>query len=857
MDYKLYKSVFCNKYISDLIFKNVYILNDQYGGKRKSFTRCVNYEQASLEWILKNEKYELLYDKIKSNYRFSENDEGFSFVWIKKLVQLFTSDKENNNIILLQKFYNNNLDTLKRVKLVHCSTNFMDISLLEFSIHTQSIDFLKLVYEDYKTQSISTKSENENIGLLDLSLKLGNLDIIKFVHREMGINLKNKIMALHFSMLSENRSDVVYYLLDEIKYKPPTEKEYPIETILDKFFLNLMKLEFDLFNRLHKLGSPLFFNRANLNSLCFYFNNIFELEENKKPFNQFLNFFQNCILLSTILSNSRPTTKRNSLLLKKIRHLIKYNNNNNNNNNNNKNDEDEDEKNNIYTLEQDEYITMEENENDNDKENEKKDTGKNGNWFSNLLKSKSKSTTTKTTTTNTSNTTTTILEKPEKEETNNDKFSDINYDNFNFEREINRIYLFDYLEVEKENFMSIDSYMLMVLEFKRKYQERVVFDDASFLNSGCSYESLFVVSIVNADYKLLKFDSSDILQKDQHLKELKQGISSIFYKRRLVSEAFSLASKDIEKQIKYIDFLYKKKLCSEDTISALIDKIVLSKYFNVSQHSEPLINVIKKYYFQTKKSSAAVFVHNRELFIYYNKKYFGLFDWTSEIIAKWVVKNDDIELIEYLHINRISNLNLAIDFCQTLKTAEYLVKLGYTFSRKSLETISSLDNSDETFSIFQLAFKSLIDTKIISSVDDEEPTNGKQKIEDLIPISFVSKNYRCLKFLEENVLLGILHPSKVNILFSSPKRINLLTIEKLLPFFNSLYDINNVLDTFNYDIIDSFLNEYKSNHDNKNQTKYNLEIKKTNYVKIMKLHKSFKIRSLIEENINNNYLSVN
>ncbi|EAL64691.1 hypothetical protein DDB_G0285707 [Dictyostelium discoideum AX4] len=865
-NYKLYKSVFGNKYLSNVIFKNVYKLNDQYYGQKESFTRCVNYEQASLEWILKNQKYELLYDKIKSNYKFSENDEGFSFVWIKKLVQLLTSEteKENNNFILLQKFYKNNLDTLKKVKLFHSSTNFICIGLLEFSIYTQSIDFLKLVYLDYQNDNKTKSTENDNIyKFLDLSLKFGNLDIIKFVHREMGIGLNDRIMALHFSMLSENRTAVVYYLLDEIKFKLPTEKKYQNEILFDKFFLNIMKLEFDLFKRLYELGSPLFFNKIYLKSLSCYFNNTFDIiEENKKTFIQFLNFFQNCIFLSAILSKSKSTIKRNSLLLKKIKHLINYNNNNNNNNenDNNNNNNNNNNENIIYNLEQDEYITIKENEDEkaNEKEIEKKDLFKNGNWFSNFLKSKSKSTTTTTSTFGKSDK---LMVNPS---SNYDKFTEINYNNFNFEREIKRIYLFDYLKVENEIFMTKDSYMLMALEFKRKYQESEVFNDASFLNSTGFYESLFVVSVLYADYKLLEFDSFDILQRDSHLEKLKSSFNTFFYrKRRSDFQAFFLVSKDIEKQIEYIDFLCKLNICKIDSLSEFVREIILSKYFIIPQHADLLANLFKKYFFNSKKSNALVFVYNRELFKYFYKNYVGLFDWTSEIIANLFVKNDDIELIEFLHVNGISDLNLAIDFSQTLKMADFMIKLGYNFSKKSLETISNIDNSDETFSLFQLAFKSLQMTfsKENDYVDaeadaDGEPVNSVQKTQNLIPIYLVSKNYRCLKFLEDKVLLGILHPSKVNILYSSPKKINVLTMEKLLPFFNQLYVINNVLDTFNYDIIDSFLNEYKSNDDNKNQSKYKLEIEKLTFVKIMKLHKSSKIRSLIEENINNNCLSV-
>ncbi|EAL64688.1 hypothetical protein DDB_G0285701 [Dictyostelium discoideum AX4] len=804
--YKLYKQVFNNKFLSNSIYRNVYKFNQQitdcYSHGRSLFKYCVNYQEATLDWIISNKKYSLLFDKIKSNHCFNKTELSFDhlIIVIKQIMNLENdcsannnnnnnnsgeNDKENKetNLELLKQFFKINSNNLFNIKLNHPNlTYYRDINLIEFAIHTQ---YNKIIFKN-------NGGDNDDDDYLDLSLKIGNLEIIKFIHKEMGITcFKDKLKALHFSLMSENRNKVVEYLLDEIKYQPPTL----YSGIFDKFFENLIQLEFKLFKRLYQLGSPILYHSY---AIPYLINEKFNdtLNDSKINFkNKLLDFIQCSIFVCSLGYFNDKFNKNidyNSLLLK-IEKILNSNN-----------------------LET---------------------TSSSSSSSSSTIFSKFKNIFIDSTNNNNN----------KNNKNNNNNNNEIDYF---IEKEIKRIFIFEFLV--PLDFIKRDVLCMKVIDFAREYGEYNLLTSSldKFKNQTSIVDictSILKIANFNSDSKLINFLENNYFNHKELVSFLKindkvdEDTSLVYYISNInnyynfdnnnnnntninnnnnnkFENLFDTKKIKIQDQIQYLSIILKNSINSLIPNRVLLQHILLNNEIGiVFENIEQIMNVISGYNSKiwnefseiSKKNlksdnfeivtppldrlfSAVLFVGNKELFKFIFRKYKDYFKWDSQIIGIKVVRSNDLDFIQFLFDNDIGNLKFSINFCTNRVSIKYMTEtLGLYFSEDLLVSICENQNINNWNSNY--IFNYILNFKINN-------LNHYQYV--VIPQTM--KNYKYCKSIEINICNGSLLSERVKIINNST-HFNRDTMEKW--FFENTRNIAKIIALGNYYHLVDLLNE--------------------------------------------------
>ncbi|KAM9974858.1 hypothetical protein ACTFIW_008327 [Dictyostelium discoideum] len=791
--YKLYKLVFNNLYISTIIFNYVKIFNQQITDSNRSlrsFTQRADYDQSTLEWILKNDHYQLLIDKCKSGYKFKL----FTYSTLKRVFEFF-SEKTNDEFDgelgeSFKNFYKvNEVEIKKNSDLSDNETLFKKISLLELSVYSQSFYLLKMFTNEelinkphlkintLKNEFITEKPFSSGFiapSLLDLALKLGNINIIKFLHTQLEIKIREPQKALHYALLSNNRSIVVQYLLDDLNYTPPQT----YNGAYDNYFFNLMQLDFNILKRVYYLGSPLLSHGNDIPKLTSIFNETFK-KSTEIPFKRYLEFIQSSIFIGTVIK-SPNYVERNSLLLKKIKHLIKYNNdivnkkkktnnqlylslkekdlikpniiknlnnndtknndnininiNNNNNNNNNKNNNDDNSLFKKFKLIFGSYQQSIEKKQEVEEKVE-------------IIKK---------------NQISDDLDCRQIDKTNADELDEIKYENFDLQREVERVYIFGYLAKESLGIMN-ENFKILAVNFARKYEEyNLIYrcnSDSSRVNGDEQhFKTTLLICDFFCDYKLLNYLNSNLKPKPKHvfipLVDTIQSdednltyeyLSKSFYKKndnisnivfKFCNEFYEPKSflfdlnefKNVDQQIQFLKTKSKSELKGIIIMEVLLKHIFKpdNKQFNFPDHANQIASIIEDYYNNNNNNnsnsnnntkptefeqfSSVILTSNPKLFIYYYENHKDLFKWDSPDIGRSIVSKGDLELIKYIFKNNIGNLNFIvvsdIDFGFEFDDAEYNYNHNNNNNKnnknKSNQPLSTILDCSKTKQVTQL-----------------------------------------------------------------------------------------------------------------------------------------------------------
>ncbi|EAL70517.1 hypothetical protein DDB_G0273245 [Dictyostelium discoideum AX4] len=889
--YKLYKLVFKNIYISRLIFNYVYLINEQItnSSQNSKFTEVLNFKQASFDWIIINKHYQLLLYKIQMNTVFT----GFTFENLINCINLIQSNNINNNenfIKVLKQFYKTNLNQLiNNTKLLHeyptpssltmtiketinnlllskykttQSVNIKKgISLIALSIHSENFDFLKIVYQESindLTTPISGSLKNQlsmsvgdkdgtadnggcEGGLLEIALLYGNMDIIKFVHLKLDIAIKNPWKSLIYSLKSENRSNAIQYLLEDLKFNIP-KIEYPSTynrlNVPYYYFQNLLKLPFNLFKKLYDLNIPLFFDSHKYSMLFNHFDDS-TINNNKIKFQDYLEFIKVSIFSLTV--SSIDQIKKNSLILKKIQYLINYNNNNENENNNNKFNY------NLYILKEIDLIKYNKSSKIILGENNFLEHGK-------LLL-------------------TNLISKPKFNNTIKNypiecsfgNFTNINFKDFNLEREIKRVFLFDFLYFN--NHIQPENKFNQIVNFVRTYKEFHLIEHlsstteiikSSILISHYYADSYLIENIIKYNTnnsKIFSFNPTFDKFKLKDIYFFDQVNINLINKLLNDNNGEGRIIISIEKKIEFLNQLIQ--LGANGFIRNYLKFIIKSEFdsknFKIPEHAELIIGSINEYINKNKiqliKSKVTFTNLNVLKYFYYNYK--DYFIWDSIKIGRNCLKTKDLEIIKFIHFNSIGNLNC--EYCIDTSTATFMINnLGYTFYSFSLNhLIYSLDNYNSNY-LFQYVINYLISNGIEISID----------------YSLILNNYFHCKLIESKVIDGSL-TKLISPNYYNRKIVNadgnddsdadgngdsggngddddkyVKSKQELYEVFRIIYDLNMIMTIGNYQIIKQFFKEFANAT---NREDYFLLLSAKNIKKIKSTPQSSPIKLLFKK----------
>ncbi|KAM9943863.1 hypothetical protein ACTFIT_008442 [Dictyostelium discoideum] len=811
INYKLFKEVFDNKYLLKKIYKFVKIINKEKQGncltiqKTKlydfnglpisttlldfnEFITPINrrgYGEATLSWIFTTKNYELLKDKIKINFQWDEYEISNYLILRELIITLHTIIEDGDQ--LLEKFYKSNSSRLKTYHYSHKGTYFKSFGILPFSILTQNPYFVKLIFNDYLSSSSSTTQNNNNIDIekdlkdfFKISLKLGNLEIIKLLFNSFQLKFNDDDdyeKLLYYSLLSDNRDNVVTFLLDEIGYKSndPLFPQSLVRSIFVEFNTYIMKLEFNIFKKLISSNNNLI-KSLKINDQPFeefislLLNEISPLslkDSNEiSPFNQFLNYFKSLVFVginnnNNNLSNNISTTIF-ELIFKKINKLIEYNNN---------------------------YNTI-----NNNKEKEIDKDYKNSNNFIKKLISKYSS---------------------------HEKLLEINFNNFDFEREIKRIFIFDFLKRINgfENDMDWQHRIVcLIIQFYSEYKEYDKIKKEFFNNKNeilnkykLTNHSLFRIilncSKINYDSILFGmlnqlfpgFDDGSLLELDE---EFDYNIPLNCYKE------FS-----IKQKLNFLGTLYNinSGFSTENERIQVLKSVIQDSDLNVTIEFMNELGIFIKNnnqnYFLNggikKQLNSMLLINNPTLFKYFFNNFNNLFtDWGSKQVYSNFIEKDNLELVKFCFDNiGCKGINSYINYSKSLKTAKYLYEeLGFKFNNQSLQKFSETNDWDLINYTFN---KIIITNNLILSTNHDHQMASIQ----LIISNNLERNYKFDKFLESKILNGILKPDQIE--FTCWNHNDPLSIPRGKSYFNYIYDINSVFSTLSIDNIKRFLKDYQ------------------------------------------------
>ncbi|KAK5581478.1 hypothetical protein RB653_001511 [Dictyostelium firmibasis] len=712
--YLLYKSVFNNIYLVKKIFKIARGINRQVtnsNNKNNSFTQRLRYNEATFCWIVNNNYFELLYDKIQVDVEFGDTEIQ------ENELKLFIQHLNNNNIynnknnIILNKFYQKNKKQIKSLFIKDGKEG-----LLSFSIKTNNLEFVKISNKDF-IDSNDNKFMEDFSGdsyclLLDLAFKSGNLDIVKYIKNETKhyeTYLSNKSIEQELQLISDvlessNRDEFLLYLLNELKFNPKSKKLN--ETNNHKLIL----LEFNLFQRLYNLGwidslaekikqNSIINKFGSMTVNCSQFLSYNHHNNQLISLNTFLNYLQNGLYF---LSQSKQSdSSQYTQTLKKINNLILTHHYSNNNNNN--------------------------------KKDEEKNT-------------------------------------------------------FIFEREIKRIYLFDFLKKIKDLVLLMnEGWVSFVINFTCQYGEyHYLIKEIQKLDENPSTISsiIITVSMKYADSHLINQIPILFSKKNQNF-EYNKAITISHLILLPADKFFDPKSISVAKQLDYLETLFKFNIKVKETIlkhiiNNTVQELTITDFNKISR-------IVKSYYInlnfkstQFEILSGELLVGNEKLFKYCFENHKDLFKWDNESISKIIIKSNNLQLIEYIHTNSIGSINkqISINHSETIHVAKFMYeKLGYRFSG-SLNNISEL-NEWESGYLFYYAMNQLI---TFNNLLESEP-----RIDISIGLG-VYRNFKQRKYIHNLYTTGLLNNSNL-IGFQSAQKLNTL--------FESINDINFVFSTGN------------------------------------------------------------
>ncbi|KAM9972217.1 hypothetical protein ACTFIW_003576 [Dictyostelium discoideum] len=622
--YELYKKVFGNVYLKQIIFKFVITENDKQF-KGYSYLDNVSrykYDQIDLKYITKYNYYEFLKDKLKMGFEFKK----FSF--LKELLQgmlkiddgydnddyeeYINNNDDNNNSNNNNNSSENNLNQIEnqklnnkekkellksfykihKYKLVFC--NNLDINdieylnLFECLISSKCMVILNEFINDYERDSnsfhINIKDEKKFWGLVFCS---GDIKLIEFFHKQIKMDFTSDSICEYFNFnalkwsLSSNSPNCVNYLFDEMNYKIPDNKTF--HAIIKPIFNKLFLIDFKLFIKIWNSIEPIYNKSTFIESFNINFSKrIYYFSEKSLNFkiNKLLNFIQNIIYSQFKINKENKNHGKNSLLLKKIRKLIKFN--------VNKNDEkiiqsiksienlfkneEQIKLNNIISIL---FKTNQQNNNNNN----------NFNNYNYLYK----------------------------------KYSKVKFEDFNLERELKRILIFDFLIPFKTNCTKLIDNILpsFIIEFASGFNEyQLILEYRSYLlgvyyfNNISKCNSIIldwcrIVSSRNADFKLVSFIFNELLNEiNQSDDKFNNLLNQVSFGHHLNNPSYNGDQFDcrffsIDHQISYLEILFKYNINYPITIQNVLKNIITNpfniKLFTLKNYQD-LGELIESYY---------------------------------------------------------------------------------------------------------------------------------------------------------------------------------------------------------------------------------------------------------------------
>ncbi|KAM9976264.1 hypothetical protein ACTFIR_010105 [Dictyostelium discoideum] len=713
--YMLYKSVFNNIFLLKKIFKIVRGINRQITNsniKNKSYTQRLRFDEATFCWMIKNNFFELLYDKVKIGIEFEENEieENELKLFIQHLINKNNNNNKNN---ILNKFYQKNKKQIKTLFLKNGENK-----LFSFSITTNNLEFVKIIHKDI---IINKEIVEDSSILLDLAFKCGNLEIIKFINNEIVKNqknyLNNKNLQQELLLISNvlelpNRNEVLGYLLDELKLSPKSKK------LNDNNNYKLILLEFNLFKRLYNMGwVESLLDRFKQNSVTNKFSSItvncsqfitYNHHNNQLiTFNTFLNHLQNGLYLLSQIQKSDSLYY--SEILNKINNLI--------NNNNN---------------------------------------------------------------------------------------------NFIFEREIKRIFLFEFLKKVKDMvLLTNEDWVKLILNFICQYGDyNYLFEEinSQWINNDVTSSMIIDVSMKYADSQIID-RIKDLFKEGYHF-DHSRGLAISHLIKLPPDLFFNPKTTPISKQLNFLDLLFKYNTNIKETIfKHIINNNILNKLKtnddgdgdDDNENFKKIALIIKSYYFSnilTKPEylNGNLLVGNENIFKYFYENNRDLFIWDHESISKLIIKSNNLNFIEYIHDNNIGGINkqTSINHSETIQVAKFMYeKLGYRFNG-SLNNISEL-NEWESGYLFYYSIQKLIEYN--NSLEESKP-----KIEISIGLD-IYRNFKQRKFIYNLYRNGLITNNTL---------VGYQSESKLISLFNPINDINYVISTGNCKYIKDFIKSQPS-----------------------------------------------
>ncbi|KAN0023585.1 hypothetical protein ACTFIV_007972 [Dictyostelium citrinum] len=776
--YKLYKSVFNNKYLSNLIFNYVYEFNEQiyYSGNQYSDDCCnfFRYHQANFQWCV-NKSKRLLFYKIKRNEKFNEIPIGSFKTFLGILSEL---SKEESSIILNQ-FLSTNQSILKPIAK----------DLFHISIELVYFNLLKFVFENYYKESptstsTSTSTSISNIrideNIFDKSLSSGDLNIIRYIYYEIGIKVKCETIAFYNALNSSNRSQVIRFLLDEIHFIPPSSYTGDFENYFD----NLVRLDHQLFKRLYNDFNIPLLQFKGLQSLYFYNKSyFFQCEEGitKKSQQSQIDFIMNVFFVMSVSHRTNIEEKRrSSLLLKKVNHLIEYNENRNiqipfkhilKTKEIIKENQTSIKINSIYNNMNSTSTTNFNNNNNNSSStiSNNKNNNTNNKWYNNILSNINSFFKNDINSNNNNNNNNNNIENEEDYYFNDKEFVEIVYKDFDLIREIKRVYFFDWLSKNRNSNNEIE---LLIFQFVSEYNEHQMLNYPIEDGNGLARVACFF-----ADCKLLTMNKnhSAIIQTQVFFNYEKVDIQSQF--------------QFLKTAILYTDFKDLK------LISHIINP--LNNQFIIEKHADQLADII---FSIEKRFSAIALIGNRELFKYYFKNFKSLFIWDGIDICKGIInsfgngnnnntnnnnEDDDFQFLQYIFDNGIGNIkdDSLLSLCINRSVAEYMVNnFSLKFQPKCFNNFRHLSLWRSNYLMFY--FFDNIDLKnpeFISILSGNTIMNLDYKTSRYLYSKLKENNVDSINYtLMEKMIFNLSHIIQ--------KGSNLIVIKKILQDFENCID---------------------------------------------------------------------
>ncbi|KAM9991511.1 hypothetical protein ACTFIZ_004910 [Dictyostelium cf. discoideum] len=616
--YELYKKVFGNVYLKNIIFKFVITENDKkFKGYLNSAPRY-KYDQIDLKYITKYDYYELLKDKLKMGHEFKTffcfRDLIFGTLRIDDSRDNDEDDEEeyknkynnNNNNNLKQKATNKEKKELlksfykiHKYKLLSCGDLAIYseyFNLFEYSLHYKCTVILNEYVNDYQrdpnTFPIDFKTKEKKFWRLVICC--GDIKLIEFFHKQIKMDFTSDTISEYFntnallwSLESYNSSCVVDYLFNEMNYKIPENETAHLYT--KKSFKKLLLIDFKIFIIIWNSIKPFYTELAVTESFYKDFSKTnYHFSEKSLNFkiNKLLNFIQ-CIIFSQFKINKENKNGRNSLLLKKIRKLIKFN--------ENKNDE---------TIIQ----SIKSIENYQEKhffKNKEKSKLNNISIFfktnSQLIESNNNN--------NNINNSINYLNK---------KYSKVKFEDFNLERELRRILIFGFLIQFKTKNSYFINYTIpsFIIEFASGFNEyQLILDYRSYLLESYYFNNIGkcnsiildwcrLISSRNANFKLVSFIFNELInqvyESDDKFNNLLNQVSfGLHLNNPNYRGPFDCRFFSIEHQINYLEILFKYNINYPTTIQNVLKNIITNSHniqFFTLKDYQNLGELIESYY---------------------------------------------------------------------------------------------------------------------------------------------------------------------------------------------------------------------------------------------------------------------